>query len=160
MSLSSYDYRVQLIRPLIAHVKEAIDCNLIEANASGPQPSFPFATYTIIDPFISIQFEDGENEPFESVISITLHDDSSLDVLNLATKLRKSFTTEANLRKFRELGIVIVSLEPTASRDNLITIDYERLAGFDLRIRTQDSFVDETKEPIDNINLGGILHEG
>lgn len=158
--MSSYDYRVQLIRPLIAHVKEAIDCNLIEANASGPQPSLPFATYTIIDPFISIQFEDSENEPFESVISITLHDDSSLDVLNLATKLRKSFTAETSLRKFRALGIVIVSMEPTASRDNLITIDYERLAGFDLRVRVRDSYQDDTKEPITNINLGGNINEG
>ena len=153
--MSSFDYRAQLIRPLIAHVKDAINCLLIESNSSGSQPTFPFATYTIIDPFIAIQFEDSENEPFECVISITLHDDSSLDVLNLATKLRKSFATEKNLRKFRGLGIVIVSLEPTASRDTMLTIDYERLAGFDLRVRTHDSFVDDTKEPIDNINLGG-----
>lgn len=158
--MNSFDYRVQLVRPLVQFVQKELGCLLIESNSSGKQPDYPFLTYTITSPFIKIGFEDAEDEPFEAVISLTVHDDSSLDALNLATKLRKSFTTEKSLRKFGNLDIVIVTMTPSAPRDTMITIDYERLAGFDLRVRLRDSFEDDSTEPLENITLGGNTNEG
>lgn len=155
MFLTSFDYRKGLIKPLIEHTKNAIGLDLIESNSSGPRPVGPFATYTITSPYIAVIFEDNlTNSPFECVVSLTIHDkNSSLDALNLAERYRKSFITEENLIKFKDKNITIITANRANRRDNLLSIDYERLAGFDLRVRLVDSFTDDTGIAIANIEI-------
>lgn len=150
---SSFDYRAQLITHLVAHAKESVGCQLIENNSNGEQPDFPFITYAIISPFIPVHFDDRGEELFECVLSLTIHDDSALDALNIAAKYRKSFLTEDGITFFKNNSIVVVSARPSSSRDNFISIDYERLAGFDLRLRLRDNFVDESGDVIEKIEF-------
>lgn len=152
---TSFDYRSGLIEPLIEHAETAMQLMLIEHNSNGPRPDGSFITYSITSPYIPILFEDNlENSPFECVLSLTIHHDkSSLDALNLAEKYRKSFVTETSIRFFNRKKIVIVAASRSSSRSNFISIDYERLAGFDLRVRLNDNFVDDSAEKIENIQF-------
>ena len=124
-----------------------------EANGTADQPDYPFATFTITTPKITIQ-QDGDNAPFELTVSLTWHDESSLSVLNLAKKCESFFKSTAGRALFAEKGVVIVDVHGFDRRDNFISIEYERMAGFDIRLRVVDPYADEVL-PIDNIVIGG-----
>lgn len=123
----------------------------VEANSTGDQPSYPFATFTITSPKITIQHDD-DNAPFELTVSLTWHDTSSLSVLNLAKKCESFFKSSAGRAVFAEKGVVIVDVTDFDRRDNFLSIEYERSAGFDVLMRVQDPYADEI-EGIENIQI-------
>ena len=93
-----------------------------------------------------------DNEVFELVVSIKCHTDSSIQALNLSEQLRKhlnGFSVKVDLQNSK---IALVSTTQSQKRDNFISIDYERLAGFDARFRVQDSYVDNAVI-IENIDI-------
>lgn len=153
--MNSFDYRENLIVPLVNHTQENMDMLLIESATDGDRPEEPFITYTITSPYIRVTFEDDlEDAPFECVLSLTIHHDkSSLDALNLAEKFRKSFVEKENLLKLKSANITVISASRSNTRDNLMSIDYERLAGFDLRVRLIDGFKDTSDTVIENIEI-------
>ncbi|MBC9789538.1 hypothetical protein GLO25_14125 [Carnobacterium maltaromaticum] len=146
-----YDYK-HLADTLINVVASTSNLKMIESNSSGPQPDYPFWTYTIISPYLSITSDIVTGEQFEVVISLTCHAMSSLEVLNQAMNLNKDFRSFEILNYLKQTGITLVELSNTTKRDNFISIDYERLSGFDMRLRVRDSYVDDV-EMIDNIEL-------
>lgn len=149
---NQFDYTL-LAKLMIEKIQEHMQLTLIESDSTGPAPDFPFVTYSVTSPFISVTTDIVESEVFECVVSLTVHDSSKLMVLGLANRLNKLFRQFGIRNTFKEKKIVIVSLSAVQSRDNFLTYDYERLAGFDIRFRIKDSFVDDTKESIENITL-------
>jgi len=156
--MASYDYR-HLANVLAEAVESATDCKLIESNSLGKQLTYPFCTYTFTSPYIAITKDIVEEELFEATISLTWRTESSLDVLNLANKANKYFRSFAGRESLRSKGVVIVSVGATGPRDTLFTLDYERTAGLDLRLRLKDSFIDETIENIDSVIVSNVTLE-
>lgn len=150
--MTSYDYR-QLANNLAQAINMATNCVLIESNSVGDQPQYPFATYTITSPYIAITRDITDNECFEVVVSLTFHGDSGLDVLNLASRTNKWFRSFKGQCFLEGNGIIVVSVGATGSRDTFFTVDYERVAGLDIKLRVQDDYVDEI-ETIDSIVIG------
>jgi len=148
-----FDYTV-ISSSLIKAVRLLTSYPCIEANGSGEQPPWPFATFTISTPKITIQ-QDDANAPFELVVSLTWHDQSSMSVLNLAKKCESYFKSADGRNLFAEKGIVLVDVMGFDRRDNFISINYERMAGFDIRMRVVDPH-EENIIPIEKIEIGGF----
>lgn len=138
---SYFDYRI-VTSSLIKAVRSLTTYPCIEANGTGEQPAYPFATFTITAPKITIQ-RDDDNAQFELTVSLTWHDQSSLSVLNLAKKCESFFKSSAGRALFAEKGVVIVDVMGFDRRDNFISIEYERMAGFDISMRVMDTHVDD-----------------
>lgn len=145
-----FDYTV-ITSSLIKAVLTLTSYPCIEANSTGEQPPYPFSTFTITSPKITIQHDDN-NAPFELTVSLTWHDTSSLSVLNLAKKCESFFKSTVGRTMFAEKNVVIVDVMDFDRRDNFISIEYERSAGFDILMRVQDPHVDEVAS-IDNIQI-------
>lgn len=137
----TFDYTV-VTRALIAGVKAATNYPLIAANTSGQAPPFPYCTYTITSPKIAIEHE-YENAIFEMVVSLTWHNTTQVGVLNLAKQMESYFTSSAGRKALADQGIVLADVLNFSERDNFLTIDYERLAGVDFRLRVKDPYVDD-----------------
>lgn len=150
---SYFDYKI-ITSSLIKAVKTLTGYPCIEANGTGDQPKYPFATFTITSPHIQIQQDENQNAPFEAVVSFTWHDESSLSVLNLAKKCHSFFGSTKGRGIFAEKGVVIVGMTDFDKRDNFISIEYERSAGFDIMMRVRDVFVDDV-DGIEKIELNG-----
>lgn len=150
---NAYDYRV-FIDKIAKVVKDASGGKpLIESNSAGKQPPFPFCTYTITSPYISITQDVLEEEEFEMVVSFTWHGESGLDMLNLAAQTNKYLRSAACSEYLTKHQIVVVQVSNSGKRDNFLTVDYERMAGFDVRFRVKDTYADGTKDTIEQINF-------
>lgn len=142
MLLADYfDYTI-VTRSLIKAIRNGTGYPLIEANSAGEQPPYPFCTFTITSPKIDIE-RDQDNALFEIAVSLTWHGTSSLGVLNLSKKSESYFKSSDGRKTFEDNGIVVVSTTSVSGRDNFISIDYERMAGFDVRLRVRDTFTDD-----------------
>ncbi|MED4455906.1 LIC_12616 family protein [Metabacillus fastidiosus] len=135
-----FDYKI-ITSSLIKAVRTLTGKPCIEANGTGEQPEYPFATFTITSPKIAIQ-QDDNNAQFEITVSLTWHDESTLSVLNLAKQCESFFKSTEGRKIFAEKGVVIVDVTDFDRRDNFISIEYERTAGFDIMMRVLDPHVD------------------
>ncbi|USK71761.1 phage neck terminator protein [Peribacillus asahii] len=147
-----FDYKV-ITSSLIKAVRTLTSRPCIEANSSGDQPEYPFATFTITSPEIAYE-RDNNNAQFEVVVSLTWHDESSLSVLNLSKKCRSYFKSTEGRAIFAEKNVVIVDTSDANKRDNFISIEYERAAGFDITMRVLDPYVDDV-DSIEQITING-----
>ena len=146
-----FDYKT-ITSSLIKAVKTATGYPCLEANSTGDQPPYPFATFTITSPRIQIQEDDNSNAQFEAVVSLTWHDTSSLSVLNLAKRCESFIKSTSGRAIFAEKGVVIVGATDFDRRDNFISIEYERTAGFDISLRVMDPHKDDV-EDMDGIQI-------
>lgn len=136
---------------LIKAVRTATGYLLIESNSAGEQPPYPFCSYTITSPKIDVERE-IENAQFEIVVSLTWHGTSSVGVLNLAKTTESYFKSTKGRDELGTKGIVVVDVTLDGSRDDFLSIDYERKAGLDVHLRVRETFIDDT-EPIRDINI-------
>lgn len=157
-SNTGYDYS-DLVTALVEAVSSLSDGKpLIESNSNGEQPDYPFCTYSIINPFLRITTDVVQNETFEAVISLTWHDDSAINVLNLANRTNKWFRSFIGRDFLFQKNIIVVDVKMDGQRDDLISIEYERKAGLDIRLRLNDSFIDEV-ESIDEFSISNENEE-
>lgn len=147
----SYDYG-ELIDALEESVKKGIGLTLIEDATAGERPDYPFCSYSIISPFLQVTVDVTDHEVFETVLSFKIYTESSLQGLNLCTKLKKHFESFDNRKSFEDKNIVLVGISNVGKRDNFISIDYERISGFDIRLRVQDDYIDR-KTQIENVEI-------
>lgn len=145
-----FDYKI-ITSSLIKAVRTLTTYPCIEANSTGEQPTYPFATFTITSPKITIE-RDNDNAQFEMVVSLTWHDESSLSVLNLSKKCESYFKSSAGRQIFADKGVVVADVMGFDRRDNFISIEYERSAGFDITMRVLDTYTDDIA-PIEQIKL-------
>ncbi|WP_100488557.1 LIC_12616 family protein [Sporolactobacillus pectinivorans] len=129
---------------------------VIVSNGTGPQPDYPFCTFNVITPYIPIGT--GNNQPesltetVEAVISFTWHAQKHADALNLAVQTAVMLKSASVRQILGDQGIVIVSVTNASARDTFLTVDTERNAGFDLRIRVVNVYEDVDVETIDTVS--------
>ncbi|MGX7417808.1 phage neck terminator protein [Carnobacterium gallinarum] len=148
---NTYDYK-ELVNFLIESVHSFSGKELIESNTIGNIPDYPYCAYTIISPYIPITSDIVTGEQFECVVSLTWHCLSGLEALMFAGKTNKYFKTFEVQRLLEQKKIVFVGASSSGQRDNFLSIEYERLAGCDLRFRVTDQYQDDVLE-IENIEL-------
>lgn len=71
-------------------------------------------------------------------------------MLNLAKRCESFFGSHNGRTIFSEKNVVVVDIDNFDKRDNFISIDFERTAGFDVTLRVAETFVDDVPG-IDNI---------
>lgn len=147
---NDFDYTT-VTSALIKAIKDGTGYPLIAENSAGDPPPYPYCSYTITSPKIDIE-RDYEGAIFELVVSLTWHGTSSVGVLNLAKKAESYLKSSQGRKALSDKGIVIVSTSGFTSRDNFISIDYERMAGFDVQLRVRDTYVDDV-EPIEGFKI-------
>ncbi|MFL2133009.1 LIC_12616 family protein [Desemzia sp. FAM 23990] len=148
----SFDYR-EFINKIATLLKTNFQLSLIESNSIGEQLDFPFVTYTITSPYISTTQDIVENEIFEMIISFTIHTRSTLDALNTSGNINKWFRSDTTRLVLAKDGIVVVKATNSGSRDNFVSVDYERTAGFDIRFRVTDQYIGEQVEGISAVQI-------
>lgn len=137
---NDFDYTT-VTRALIKGIKEGTGYPLIQANSPGKPPNYPFCTFTITSPKIEIE-RDFEGAYFEIVVSLTWHSDDVIGVLNLSKKSESYLKSTSGRKTLSDNGISLLSISGYSSRDNFISIDYERMAGFDAKLLVRDTNVD------------------
>jgi hypothetical protein len=147
---NDFDYTT-VTSALIKAIKDGIGYPLIADNSAGDPPPYPYCSFTITSPKIDIE-RDYEGAIFELVVSLTWHGTSSVGVLNLAKKAESYLKSSQGRNALSDKGIVVVSTSGFTSRDNFISIDYERMAGFDVQLRVRDTYVDDV-EPIESFEI-------
>ncbi|MGG1481334.1 hypothetical protein ABE402_10550 [Bacillus smithii] len=145
-----FDYTT-VTSALIKAIKDGTGYPLIADNSAGNPPPYPYCSFTITSPKIDIE-RDYEGAIFELVVSLTWHGTSSVGVLNLAKKAESYLKSSQGRNALSDKGIVVVSTSGFTSRDNFISIDYERMAGFDVQLRVRDTYVDDV-EPIEGFEI-------
>lgn len=150
---NDFDYTT-VTSALIKAIKDGTGYPLIADNSAGDPPPYPYCSFTITSPKIDIE-RDYEGAIFELVVSLTWHGTSSVGVLNLAKKAESYLKSSQGRNALSDKGIVVVSTSGFTSRDNFISIDYERMAGFDVQLRVRDT-VTEDVETINNFQINNI----
>lgn len=144
-----FDYTA-VTKTLIATMK-LLGIPLIQANSSGSQPAYPFATFTVTTPKILIGNQAGpqQDEEFELVVSLTFKSQSAIQSLNLAEQAQQFLRSNTG-RSFLlgNGGLVLVSVQGFSNRDSFISIDYERNVGFDIQLRAANPYVDDSVDQI------------
>lgn len=123
-------------------IKTETGCPVVKQNSNSPQPPYPFCSYTITSPYLNAaSFEKGETltEDVEVVLSLTWSSKDDIEPIALAQKAATAFKHTSTRQKFFDLGLAIVRIDGFGSRDNLISIQTEYRAGFDLRLRVRHS---------------------
>lgn len=130
-----------------------------EQENAQQQLAYPFFTYSVISPFLNAKtFKssgDTQIQDVEIVISYQFYsEDNSFQVMSFAQRCASMLESIAKRQILKDKGIAVVSITDLNKRDNFISIEVERRAGFDLRIRTRHSDA-MPFEYFDTISTGG-----
>lgn len=156
MSSESFDYS-KLTSTLIQAIYTASNGrHLIESASVGEMPKYPFCQYTYTSPHRAITSDIVDNEVFEIIVSLTWRGLSGHEVLNLANVTNKWFRSQKGRFFMQENDVVVVDVLNYGLRDTLISIEYERMAGLDLRLRVRDPYTQD----IDEIESMSIDNQG
>lgn len=149
---------------LVSGLHKFMDMLVVQQSSIGDQPEYPFITYTVTSPYLQLgqperytQEIDGSivtrsKEHYEQVYSFTIaskDEDEAMDKCLQAIQYFKFYGTQ----DLADQNIVIVKISSISARDNMITIDYERRYGFDVRIRVAYEETMLTTDTIDNISF-------
>ncbi|MGE7880148.1 phage neck terminator protein [Peribacillus muralis] len=150
------DYE-SILKAVNAEIRKETNCIPKEQEAASKQPKYPFFTYSIISPYLNAKvFREGnvQIEEVEIVISFTFYSLKSFEVMSLAQRSATMLKSTATRQILYDKGVTVVRIDDLNKRDNFISIQTERRAGFDLRIRIRHS---ETKsfDHIETITIGG-----
>lgn len=125
---------------------------MIDLNANGKAPAPPYVAIDIISPKLPQSFleEDGV---FEAILSFTVYDKSKLDCLIKANELREKFGDQLTEDELAKQNIVLVERMEMQLRSVAETNAYAYMAGFDCRLRLQESYANEGAGEILDIKL-------
>lgn len=151
------DYK-SIATTVINMIKEKTNHNAIVENGTGKQPEYPFCTFTITSPYLSlhqgIEEEDTLIEDVDIIFSLTWISKSHYEAISLAQQTATYFKSRTGRETLADAGLVWVKNEGFGNRDTFITIDTERRHGFDLRLRTRTaSKEDKETDYFDGISL-------
>ncbi|MCL0330700.1 phage neck terminator protein [Apilactobacillus xinyiensis] len=158
--IQAFNYN-DLMAKINDKMNEKMGCSAISQGSQGEAQEYPFFTYEIINAHIGIGATDNVNaEVFEMLIEFDAHvsdvattDDDiftgSTGAATLANNLRKFFTV-SDIKNWAFLNnFPIVDVSDVTDTTNIISMQVERSAGFQIRLRIKDDF-HETKEFINN----------
>ncbi|MCM6765678.1 phage neck terminator protein [Weissella paramesenteroides] len=152
--INSFDYS-KLNKVFSSIAAEKLELVLTEANGGGHQPKGTFISFDIISPYIPIDeyFDVTQKEAFEAVVSFTLFDISKTNTLFAAQAWRKTLTQFDVDIQLRQQGIIIAEIMPTNIRSIPEQVFNKHMVGFDVRLRLQETYTDDTIDPINDVQV-------
>ncbi|QBO37278.1 hypothetical protein EQG49_12815 [Periweissella cryptocerci] len=141
--VNTFDY-VSLIKTLRGIVKQFTGYQLIERESAGSPEHYPFFSYSFLNDHIDVTSDRTADGTFELVLSITCLDDDSLRVKTEANRLRAVFESYQVHELLAKRAVSVVDITSSGSRnafkglDDYYSINYERRAGFDMRLRVEE----------------------
>lgn len=152
--INSFDYS-KLNKVFSSIAADQLDLVLTEANGGGHQPKGTFISFDIISPYIPIDeyFDVTQKEAFEAVVSFTLFDISKTNALFAAQAWRKTLTQFDVDIQLRQQGIIIAEIIPTNIRSIPEQVFNKHMVGFDVRLRLQETYTDDTIDPINDVQV-------
>ena len=152
--MNSFDYS-KLNKQFSSIAMNHLGLTLIETNGGGKQPEGTFISFDIISPYIPIDeyFDVTQEEAFEAVVSFTLFDISKTNALFAAQAWRKTLTQFDVDIQLRQQGIIIVEIMPTNIRSIPEQVFDKHMVGFDIRLRLQETYTDNTIDPINDVKI-------
>lgn len=127
---------------------------------AAPQPPYPFIGFTFVAPYIdqspygNHSFHNDQHRMEKMVgvtISITGYAQSGQEAYRISGQARDWFQGVGRML-LKDAGMIVVRLEATSARDTLLTYDYERKVGFDVRLRLAD-VIAYKEDSIENIQM-------
>lgn len=130
--------------PLQNGLETFLGIPVIQAEGLGKQPPYPFIAikFTLFGQGVGQVSEklEGTNkvitQALESVISVTCYAERIEDAHNKTNQARNYFLGQGHY-ELSDHNITVVDVMPANNRDVFLTTDYERRAGFDVRLRTK-----------------------
>lgn len=150
----AFNYR-KLMQNIIDKIKEEMDIETISQGSKRQGLEYPFFSYEFINPHVGIHITDNtDHELFEMVLEFDAHvadvaksiDDIAgvTGATQLANQLYKLFNSHSFYIWALANGFVVIETEDISETTNLISAQVERSAGFQVRLRTLDNYVDST----------------
>lgn len=138
---------------IVDHIQQGTGHPVILQAQTGPQPEYPFATYTVTSPYLPVsEAEEGDAlvEDVELVYSFTWHSKDATEAQSLAHQTAMLFKLRSYRMRLGFYGLAVVRVEPFQNRDTFLTIENERRVGFDVRfrIRNKDAAPFDTIESV------------
>lgn len=156
-----YDFS-QLMAIINQRIKQVTGISVIEANSVGPEPAYPFFTWSFVTSHTDIGITDNlDEEVFESSIMFEAHSQKTTEATNLANWVRKLVQTDS----FDQLGsannFYVIDTGDVTDTNNIISVQVERRAGVQVNLRIKDSFHDDVPEMTSvQINSSDNTEEG
>lgn len=148
---------------IIRNLKLTTGITTIVAEQSSEQPPYPFVTVKFttlgknIGRITQYMKDDGQytEQDIEMILSVTSFSADTEDEIDQATdnayKALQFFELDG-IETLQDNNIAVVETTELTNRDTFISIEYERRAGFDVRIRTRAQLVKEI-DTIDTVNI-------
>lgn len=155
----AFNYR-SFMQNIIEKIKKETDIETISQGSKRQGQEYPFFSYDFINPHVGIHITDNtEHELFEMVIEFDAHVTDVAKYMNdiagitgatqLANQLYKLFNSHEFYIWALTNGFVVIETEDINETTNLLSEQVERSAGFQVKLRTLDNFVDN-KDYIQN----------
>lgn len=132
-------------------LKDYLGVPVIRGNQTAPRPPYPFVAYNVTT--IAGQnggswqeHEDADRKLVRSIWSITALSKDWDESVNLAIKARQWFE-HTGRAALSDQGFTVQSTTDITNRDNILTVEYERMNGFDVFF-----YVYDEAERISDIN--------
>lgn len=119
---------------LIGELEKYTGCVFVPSNTTKKIPRYPYVSFANIRTETHKGTYHGQGEiynPADVTYSITVQSDNEMQALEIAMKI-KDYCEEVGRLLLEENGITIQRVGEIASRDNLITIEYEYRKGLDV----------------------------
>lgn len=150
---------------LVSGLHKFMNLLVVQQSSIGDQPLYPFMTYAITSPYIQLGqpehytiIRDGNvldvsKEHYEQVYSFTVASQDEDEAMNICLQAIQFFKFFGR-QNLADANIAVVKISNISARDNMITIDYERRYGFDVKIRVACEEITETTGVIDYVSFG------
>lgn len=150
----------EIRNPIVSNLNKYMEIPVIQSEETGEQPPYPFMTFSLNSPYLPLGHNSWEivtendktftreTEHFEQVYSFTIIGEDEDDVQDNLMKAIQFFKV-LGVQDLKDNGIAIVEVYNAQKRDTFLTIDYERRAGFDVKIRVAHNIDIEIREEID-----------
>lgn len=149
---------------LVSGLHAFMNLLVVQQSSIGDQPTYPFITYSVTSPYLQLgqperytQEIDGvicdkSKEHYEQVYSFTVASKDEDEAMDLCLKASQYFKFYGTY-ELSESNIAVVKISNISARDNMITINYERRYGFDVRIRVACEDINNDADIIEKVNI-------
>lgn len=135
-----------------------------EQQSIKEQPDYPFATYSIMNPYLNVKtYREDEGKMTQSVeitVSYTFYSQDALSLMGIVQNALTNFEHRATRQVLWDNGIAVIDVTGIQNRDTFLTIDVERRLGFDIRLRVNNISEKELRDIITiELEDGSEIHK-
>lgn len=134
----TFDYG-SFIDLFIDGIKKDLGIEMISANDVGDPPRMPYVTFQFLKSRVDVGQPIIGNTPyFDIYVTFTAHDRNTFSALDIAGKVSSWLKDSETIYQLQVNHVAVVNVYDYEQRDSLISMEYDRQAGFDALFRVAD----------------------